>query len=100
MIHKPFLIAAGLICLYACGGKQEKVRPQVAPITESVYASGLVKSGLQYQAFATVSGIVDTLFADDGDTVKVGQPILHINGDVQRLSRENAQLAERFADYS
>ncbi|QEH44023.1 HlyD family efflux transporter periplasmic adaptor subunit [Chitinophaga sp. XS-30] len=67
------------------------------PVTESVYASGIVKSMGQYRVFATVSGVVQQVFVTEGDTVKTGTPILAISGETARLSGENARLAERFA---
>lgn len=80
--------------------KAEKVKPVVAPISESVYASGLIKSKGQYQAFATVNGIVSDIFVSEGDNVKVGTPILSIANETQKLNKENAELAARFSDIS
>jgi HlyD family secretion protein len=87
-----------LLVVSSCGPSTETVRPSEGPITESVYASGIVESKGQHEVFATVSGIVDEVFVKEGDTVKVGTPILSIFNETQRISKENALLAASFAD--
>ncbi|MFO0355411.1 MAG: efflux RND transporter periplasmic adaptor subunit [Sphingobacteriaceae bacterium] len=84
----------------SCGKKTETVKPTVESITESIYASGIVKSKDQYQAFATVNGIIEQIFVTEGDSVKKGDPILLISNEAQRLNKENAELAAQFADYN
>lgn len=94
---KRFIFFATVL-LFSCGKKTEKTKPIVSSITESIYASGTVKSDQQYQAFATVNGIIQDIFVQEGDTVKKGEAILSIVNDAQRLSKENAELAASFAD--
>lgn len=89
-----------LILLFSCGKKTEKTKPIRQSITESIYASGIIKSKNQYQAFATVNGIIDQVFVTEGDTVKIGTPILLISNDAQKLNNENAALAAHFSDYN
>lgn len=95
---KKRLLFISSLFLFSCGKKAETIKPIVAPISESIYASGLVKSQNQYQAFATVNGIIQDILLQEGDTVKKGMPILTIVNDAQRLSKENAELAANFAD--
>ncbi|MFA6150382.1 MAG: efflux RND transporter periplasmic adaptor subunit [Chitinophagaceae bacterium] len=85
------------VLLISCGKKAETTKPVVSGISESIYASGTVKSDAQYQAFATVSGIIQDILVSEGDTVKKGAAILTIVNDAQRLSKENAALAASFA---
>ncbi|WP_044518015.1 efflux RND transporter periplasmic adaptor subunit [Hymenobacter sp. DG25B] len=84
--------------LAGCQDKAERVKPVWSPISESVYAAGTVKSGRQYQAFATVGGVIQQVLVREGDTVHVGTPLLSIASDVQQLNQENAALAARYAD--
>lgn len=86
------------IMLASCQYRAEKVKPVVASISESVYASGTIKSKDQYQAFATVSGVVEKRFVTEGDEVKKGAPILSIARETQKLNKENAELTARFSD--
>lgn len=88
-----------LSALISCSQKGERVKPVIQDITESVYASGVVKSRQQYQAFPTVSGIISDIFVKEGDSVLKGTPIMMVFNETSRLSKENAELAASYADY-
>jgi HlyD family secretion protein len=88
------------ILLLACGKKQETSFPTVGPITESIYASGVLKAADQYQAFVAVNGIVNELLVQEGDSVHVGSPLVRITNETQRYNAENAALAANFNDFS
>ena len=51
-----------LFLIFSCKSKVEKIKPTVESISESIYASGIIKSKNQYQAFATVNGIIENIF--------------------------------------
>ncbi len=87
-----------LVLLNSCTNKQEKIKPKVQPISESVYASGTIKSENQYEAFANVNGIINNIFLSDGDSVHVGTPVLTISNELQQLNEENAKLSAQFSD--
>ncbi|MCH6233441.1 efflux RND transporter periplasmic adaptor subunit [Cognataquiflexum rubidum] len=93
-------IFLGLIFVFnfSCDSSQESVFPRRESISESVYASGLIKAQNQYQAFANANGIVQEIFVSEGDSVKIGSPILAIYNETARLNRENAELTRAFAD--
>jgi multidrug efflux pump subunit AcrA (membrane-fusion protein) len=91
------LLAIGI--LVACKEKTETITATRENITESVYASGILKSKGQYQVFATVNGLLQKVLVDEGDTVKKGEPLFIIQNEISTLSRENAQLAADLADY-
>ncbi len=86
--------------IFGCKGSVEEISPTVESISESIYASGIVKSKNQYQAYAIINGIVDKVFVEEGDTVKKGTPILSVSNETQRLSTENAELAAAFSDFN
>ncbi len=83
--------------LSSCGDKQVVISPVIQDITESVYASGVIKSVNQYEVFATVSGLISDVFVDEGSPVDIGSPIVLIRNDAQKLMAENALL---LADYN
>lgn len=83
--------------LFSCKSKTEKIKPAEEGITESVYASGIIKTKNQYQVFSTVSGLVEELLVKEGDTVKKGDPILRLTNTTAALNAENARIA---ADYA
>jgi multidrug efflux pump subunit AcrA (membrane-fusion protein) len=86
------------LMLAACQHSSEKTKPIKEDITESVYASGIVKSRNQYQAFATVSGIIQHIWITEGDTVKKGQPLMLLSNETPRLNAENAEIAAAYSD--
>lgn len=84
-------------CIASCGDKREQTQPSVENITEAVYATGIVKSRSQYQAYATVNGIVGKIFVSEGDYVQKGEPILQVTNETVRLNSENARIAAEYA---
>ena len=78
--------------LASCKKKSESTVPEVQNITESVYASGVVKSMDQYQVYATVNGLIQQLLVTEGDEVKKGQALIKISSQTSKLNTENAQL--------
>ena len=96
---KPILILCiPLLVLGGCKEVVESTSPQKENITESVYASGTLKSKNQYQVFSTVNGLLARVWVDEGDTVKKGSPLFTILNEASKLTRENAQLAADLAD--
>ncbi|GAB3242366.1 efflux RND transporter periplasmic adaptor subunit [Hymenobacter seoulensis] len=94
-VHRFLLL---ILTVASCREKSERIKPVWSAISESVYAAGTVKSGRQYQAFASVGGIIQQVLVREGDSVRVGTPLLSIANDVQQLSQENAALAARYAE--
>jgi RND family efflux transporter MFP subunit len=100
MLFRKSILPLTFLLFISCGNKKESITPMIQPITESVYASGTLKSKNQYQVFPNVSGIIDAIFVKEGDTVKVGQPILKIYNMVQELNKENAELSAAYSDFN
>jgi len=98
-MSKSLLFILPLI-FFSCKKKVEKIKPSLESITESIYASGTVKSKDQYQVFSSVNGIVENVFVQEGDTVKKGTTLLSISNETQKLNRENAQLSAAFSDFN
>ncbi len=97
-MYKYLFFSIVCILVVSCGTNTEKIKPTVASISESIYASGIIKSKNQYQVFSTVNGIIQNVFVSEGDSVTVGSPILSISNDAQKLSKENALLNEAYLD--
>lgn len=87
-----------LLLAFSCKKKQESIFPSEGKITESIYASGSLKSQDQYQAFVTVNGVIDQIFVKEGDSVQVGTALVSIANQAQKINTENATLAAKFAD--
>ena len=86
-----------LCCFASCKSKQEKVKPITEKITESVYASGIIKSNNQYKVFSTVNGVIASIAVKEGDVVKKGDAIMKLVNTNAQLNTKNAALS---ADYA
>ncbi len=84
----------------SCGSKPETTRPVTGTITESVYASGVIKGENQYQVYSTVNGLVEKVLVSEGDLVKKGTPVIQLVGKVAMLNTENAGLAAAYSRIS
>ncbi|RAR70660.1 CusB/HlyD membrane fusion family barrel-sandwich protein [Flavobacterium aciduliphilum] len=73
--------------------KSDEIKPTVGAITESIYASGVIKSEDQYTVFPTVSGIMQKQLVAVGASVVKGQNLFLIDNDKASLNTENARLA-------
>ncbi|MGB3153099.1 MAG: efflux RND transporter periplasmic adaptor subunit [Chitinophagaceae bacterium] len=94
-----FFISFGLIFLLfaSCKSKSEKIKPLEEKITESVYASGILKSKNQYLVFSSLNGLVAQVFVAEGQLVKKGDPIIRLTNTTAQLNTEYARIS---ADYS
>ncbi|MCC6460917.1 MAG: HlyD family efflux transporter periplasmic adaptor subunit [Saprospiraceae bacterium] len=90
------MLGAGLL-LPACRKQPEKTQATLERISESVYASGTIKSKNQYQVFSTVSGLVQKILVQEGDVVRKGDPLFVVQHESAALNAQNAQLAADFA---
>ncbi|MGV3502802.1 MAG: efflux RND transporter periplasmic adaptor subunit [Adhaeribacter sp.] len=88
----PFLAFTGLL-LGGCFSGGEQTRPVLSPITESVYAAGTVKATNQYTVYPVVSGILQAILVEAGDTVRAGTPLFRVENRTAGLHTESARLA-------
>lgn len=92
-----FLIVYFLIyILIGCGEKLEKQYPQREGMTQSVYASGTIKSNGQYEVYAKVSGIIEAILVKEGEIVRRGQTIIRLSNVAHTLIYENAKQNAEF----
>jgi HlyD family secretion protein len=87
-----------VILVAACKDGGEKTNPTIETISESVYASGIVKSKNQYQVYSTVNGLIEEIFVTEGDEVKMGDPLMRVINEPSKLNAQNAKLAADYAD--
>jgi multidrug efflux pump subunit AcrA (membrane-fusion protein) len=97
MIKHSILFCLVFLLIISCKSKQEKTYPVEEKITESVYASGIVKSKNQYQVFSTVNGLIAQILVTEGDLVKKGDAIIRLTNTTAQLNTENAKLSADFA---
>jgi len=92
--HTLFYI---FLSLTSCKSNTQKLKPSRESITESVYASGIVKSKNQYQVYAASAGIIRRILVSKGDVISKGTPMIQITNTAAKLNTENALLNARYA---
>ncbi len=97
MVKLILPLSLAFLLFSSCKSKQEKIKPVEEKITESVYASGIVKSKNQYQVFSAANGLIAQVFVTEGDMVKKGDPLFRLTNTTAQLNTENATIA---ADYA
>lgn len=90
------LISILFFILHACSAKTDKIKPLEEPITESVYASGIIKSNHQYNVYSSVNGVISSVLVEEGALVRKGQPILQLENAGEQLYTSNAELTARY----
>ena len=82
-----------LLFLISCSKKDAgELQPTKGTVTESVYASGVVKSENQYTVYSTVNGVLQKINVAVGQTINEGQSLFEIENEKATLNTENARL--------
>jgi HlyD family secretion protein len=89
-----------VMLVIGCSADKESAFPKSQSITESVYASGYIKSKNQYAVFPKVNGIVEHVYVSSGDQVIKGSPLISIYNETQEMSNQNARLTANFYDFN
>ncbi|MEI7509607.1 MAG: efflux RND transporter periplasmic adaptor subunit, partial [Flavobacterium sp.] len=72
---------------------KDEIQPSKGTITQSVYASGVVKSENQYTVYPTVNGVLQKINIAVGQSIAQGQSLFQIESEKASLNTENARLA-------
>lgn len=83
----------------SCNHKQNAISPESKNITESVYASGIIKSKNQYEVFSQLNGILEKVYVTEGMHIKKGDSLFQIDNENYKYTAENARLASVVNDY-
>lgn len=76
----------------SCSKSREELKPAVGNVTESVYASGVIKAEDQYTVYPTVAGILQKVKVLPHQSVHEGQLLFVLDSDKAQLNTENAEL--------
>nr|WP_314839475.1 efflux RND transporter periplasmic adaptor subunit [uncultured Flavobacterium sp.] len=83
-----------MLSMLSCSKKEtEEMKPTVGEVTETVYASGVLKADGQYTVFATVNGTLQKVNVIAGQSISKGQSLFELESDKAELNTENARLA-------
>jgi HlyD family secretion protein len=99
MILKIALPLALFSAMLVSCRQQEGIKPEVKPLIEAVYASGVVVAKGEYEIFAQAEGYLADKLVEDGDAVKKGEPLFVIESGQQparyRMAKEAFDLATK-----
>jgi multidrug efflux pump subunit AcrA (membrane-fusion protein) len=95
---KYAVISLCFLGVLSCSKKQATTQAIVSSITESVYASGIIKSQDQYQVFSNVNGVIEQVLVAEGDSVVIGTPLFSIQQTEQQLNVATAAATASFTD--
>ena len=85
----------------SCSDKiTDAIQPAVGDVTQSVYASGVVKAVGQYTVYSTVNGILQKTKVSVGQYVNKGQLLFELEQEKANLNTENARLAYQLSQES
>ncbi|MEP3208686.1 MAG: efflux RND transporter periplasmic adaptor subunit [Maribacter sp.] len=91
MLQKTMIFFIVFIVI-SCGSGNEGITPQKRTLIESVYASALVQPDSLYEVYASVAGILDVQFVEEGDVISNGRPLFQIFNKTPELNKDNAKL--------
>lgn len=95
------ILLASFVFLFSCSKNEtEEILPKKGTVTESVYASGVIKAVNQYTVFATVSGVLQKINVNVGQSIVKGQSLFQIESEKAQLATENARLAYQMSQES
>lgn len=93
------LLFCYIVLTLGCSDRVDTISPKVQNIIESVYASGTVVSEDQYNVYSTSNRIIKTVFVEDGQFVRKGDPLFEIENVNSTLGAANALLLATANDY-
>lgn len=94
MQFRNFVFLLFIVSFVNCSrDNTQETQPVTADITESVYASGVIKAKGQYVVYATVNGVLKNTKVQVGQMIKKGQILFELDSDKASLNAQNAQLA-------
>lgn len=95
----PFSIIFVVFGIVSCSPKKsEQTKPTLGNVTESVYASGVVKAENQYTVFSTVNGVLQKINVTVGQTIVKEQSLFKIESEKAELNTESAKLTYQLSE--
>lgn len=87
------LLLIPLLFVFSCGQNNKGIHAASEKMTESVYASGIIKAVDQYTVFPTVNGILQKIHVSAGQEIEKEQLLFELERDKAILDTESARLA-------
>src|ERR1700744_4165247 len=95
---KKTSLCYGVLLLSFAGCRQPEIAtPQYRSIVDAVFASGRTEAKNQYRVTAYAEGYLQDSYVSEDDSVRKGQVLFRIAGDVQRTQVQNAATNYNYA---
>lgn len=92
------IFGSAFFLMVACSKKDDgEIKPTLGDVTESVYASGVIKAEGQYVVYATVNGNLRKIDVTVGQTIDVGQKLFELDEETANLNTQNAELVYKLS---
>lgn len=89
------------ISFISCSNKNsDEIKPTIGNVTQSVYASGIIKAIGQYTVYSTVNGVLQKINVVVGQHVNEGQVLFELEQEKANLNTENARLVYQLSQES
>ena len=92
-----FLLLLGLLFFESCNRNKESTRPTIQDLTESVYSSVIIQPDSLYAVYSSTGGIVNQILVEEGDMVRIGDPLFKVKDSSANLNIENTRIALELA---
>lgn len=92
------LIGSFLLLIISCGRKTEETKPVRKDLTEMVFASGVLEANNTYNLTAQTDGYIVKLDFYQGDIVKAGTVVAHIENKENNFNNESADALYAIAE--
>ena len=86
-----------LLLVFSACQRDPETRPQRRDIVDAVFASGNIEKKDQYKVIANTDGYLKAAYVSEGDTVRKGQLLFQLYGQIQQTQVLNARDNYRFA---
>ncbi len=93
MRYYYLLALSAFLLSLSCKKNVVEIRPTIGDITQSVYASGVIKAENQYTVFSTVNGVLKKIRVAPGQSIIKDQLLFEIESEKAELNTENARLS-------
>ena len=87
-----------LSLLFSCKEKKDSYIVHSRSITQSVYASGIIKSEGQYQVFPKSSGVIAKVLIAEGESVNSGSILMKIENELVEFNQSLSEVNAKFND--
>lgn len=102
-MNKSLFLIFSIVCsvIFSCKNESDdSIQPKTGSVTESVYASGVIKAENQYTVFSTVNGFLQKIKVNVGQDIVKGQSLFLIESEKAQLNTDNARLAYELSNNS